>query len=141
MSSTYGGYAFKTGSTPSETADAGNMVSAKVVEIQAAGAGADLNQDVEILIPPKSILVDMILDTTVAHTSGTATLALGSAEGGAEYMPATDVKANGRVRPTLTATLAAMGETGGVVYARLALATTTTAVGTTRVTLLFIQTE
>ena len=141
MATTYGGYAFKTGSTPSETGDAGFVVLSKQLVLQAAGSGASVNQDSTLDLPPGSQILNVFADTTVAHTSTTATLAIGSTVGGAEYYAATDIKAQGRVTFAATTTIAAIQDIGTntSVKLRLALGTTTTTVGTTYVTVVYIQ--
>ena len=141
MAQTYGGYALKTGSTPSETSDAGFVVLSQQVTLQASGAGADLNIDRVITLPPGSQLLNIVPDTTTAHTSGTAALTIGSAAGGAQYAASTDVKAKGRVAITPSALVDAWQNIGAnfALYFRLALAATSTATGTTVVTVTYVQ--
>lgn len=141
MATTYGGYAFKTGSTPSETNDAGFAVLAQQVVLQANGTGASVNVDAVEFRPPGSQILNIVIDTTVAHTSTTAAVTIGSAAGGAQYVASTDVKAKGRVAITPSALVDAWQDVGTAtaLIFRLALGTTTTAVGTTAVTVTYIQ--
>lgn len=141
MAQTYGGYAFKTGSTPSETLDAGFVVLSQQITLQAAGTGAASNVDGSLVLPPGSQILNIVPDTTVAHTSGTAALTVGSAAGGAQYVASTDIKAKGRVAITPSALVDAWQDVGTnvILYFRLALASTSTAVGTTMVTITYIQ--
>lgn len=141
MAQTYGGYAFKTGSTPSETPDAGFVVLSQQITLQAAGTGAGINIDSALQLPPGSQILNIIPDTIVAHTSGTAALTVGSAVGGAQYVASTDVKAKSRVAVTPSALVDAWQDIGTnvLLYFRLALNSTSTAVGTTVVTVTYIQ--
>lgn len=141
MATTYGGYAFKTGSTPSETSDAGFAVLAQQVVLQADGTGASANVDAVEYLPPGSQILSIAVDTTAAHTSTTAALTVGSAVGGAQYVASTDVKAKGRVIITPSTLVDAWQDVGKatVLNFRLALGTTSTAVGTTFVTVTYIQ--
>lgn len=141
MAKSYGGYAFKTGSTPSETADAGFVVLSQKVKLQAAGVSAALDQDFTLKLPPGSQLLNVVADTVTAHTSATATLAVGSSAGGTQYMAATDVKAKGRVTLSTAATIDAVQDIGSnvTVYFRLALGSVATATGLTDVTVTYIQ--
>lgn len=141
MAQTYGGYALKTGSTPSETVDAGFVTLFQQIVLQANGTGASTNVDGSITLPPGSQLVSVVLDTTVAHTSTTAAVTLGSAVGGAQYLASADVKAKGRVVAAPGSVVDAWQDVGANVtlYARLALGTTTTATGTTVVNVTYVQ--
>ena len=138
---TYSQGAQTTGSTPTPSRDVGYDVFAQVINVQAAG-GATL--DLTTYLPDGAQLVDVKLDTTVLHTSATATLSGGITAGGTELWPATNILSAGRVSPTFTAAqLAQMqamphisGQTDSPVFMRLAL-TTPTSVGTTKVTLLY----
>ena len=141
MAQTYGGYAFKTGSTPSETTDAGFVTLFQQIVLQANGTGASTNVDGSITLPPGSQLVSVELDTTVAHTSTTAAVTLGSAVGGAQYLASADVKAKGRVVAAPGSVVDAWQDVSANVtlYARLALGATTTATGTTAVNVTYVQ--
>lgn len=141
---TYSQGADQRGSTPCASRDVGFGVLVKEVSISAAGAAS---LDVPAYLPEGSQLVDVMLDTTTAHTSATATIAGGTTVGGTDLFPATDIKAGARVRPTFTAAqLAAMrslphvsGQSDSPVNLRLAL-TTPTSVGVTKVLLLYAPT-
>ena len=138
---TYSQGATSRGSTPCPSRDAGYGLLAKEVSIAAAGAAS---LDVAVYLPDGAQLVDVVLDTTTAHTSATATISGGTTVGGTELFPATDIKAAGRVRPTFTAAqLAALrglphvsGQSDSPVNLRLAL-TTPTSIGVTKVLLLY----
>lgn len=141
MSQAYGGYAFKTGSTPSESVDAGFAVLFQRVILQASGVGADVNVDGTLVLPPGSQLLSLVPETTTAHASGTAALTVGSAVGGAQYVASTDVKAKGRVAVVPAALVDAWQDVGAstTLHFRLALAATSTATGTTAVGVTYIQ--
>ena len=138
---TYSQGSYTQGSTPTATRDVGYGLLVKEVSIAAAG-GASL--DVAVHLPDGAQLVDVLLDTTTAHTSATATIAGGTTVGGTDLLSATDIKAAGRVRPTFTAAqLAALrglphvsGQSDSPVNLRLALATPTST-GVTKVLLLY----
>ena len=141
MAQTYGGYALKTGSTSSETTDAGFVTLLQQIVLQANGTGASTNVDGSINLPPGSQIVSVLPDTTVAHTSTSAAITLGSAVGGAQYLASADVKAKGRVVAVPGAVVDAWQDVGANVTlnARLALGTTTTATGTTAVNITYVQ--
>lgn len=138
---TYSQGAGSRGSTPCPSRDAGYGLLVKEVSIAAAGA---TSLDVAAYLPYGAQIVDVMLDTTTAHTSATATIAGGTTVGGTELFSATDIKAAGRARPVFTAAqLTAMrsmphgsAQSDSPVNLRLALGTPTS-VGVTRVLLLY----
>lgn len=133
------------GSTPGASRDVGNVIFSKTIACQAV---AQATVDFTTYLPDGAQLVDVLLDSVTAHTSGTATIAIGtSAAGGTEICSATDVKTAARSRPTFTAaqltagqSLAHVsGQSDVLVYVRLALGATQTAVGLTNVTFVYAQ--
>ena len=127
---TYFGSSVRAGSYPSEYTDVGYAVLTQQATIQAGGGATD---DANLVLPANSEVLDILFDTTVAHTAATFTVAAGITAGGTEYASATDVKAAGRVRPTFTAAqLAAINNisTNTTVYFQSAAGTPTTT-GTT----------
>ena len=138
---TYSQGRYTQGSTPVASRDVGSGVLVKEVSIAASGAAS---LDAVVYLPDGAQLVDVLLDTTTAHTSATATVAGGTTVGGTDLFSATDIKAAGRVRPTFTAAqLTALrgmphvsGQSDSPVNLRLALGTPTS-VGVTKVLLLY----
>lgn len=137
----------KAGSLPSPNSaaagpdDSGFALFAQNINLPATGVAS---ADTTAYLPDGAQLVDVIYDTTTAHTSATATVSLGTTLGGTELTPATDVKTAARTRPTFTnAQLAAAqviphtnGQTYTPVYFRMAL-TTPTSVGVTKAVLVY----
>ena len=138
---TYSQGAQSVGSTPQAARDAGIKLCMQEITVQAGGAAT---ADFVAYLPDGAQLVDVLLDTTVLHTSASATLSGGTAVAGTELWPATNVLSAGRARPTFTAAqLAAMaamphvnGQSDSPVHMRLALGTPTS-VGTTKVRLVY----
>lgn len=133
---TYLGSSFRAGSAPSEGSDAGHAVLTKQTTIQAGGVAAD---DASVTLPAGAEIVDIILDTVVAHTATTYTMDVGVTAGGTEYVTALNIKAAGRFRPTFTAAqLTAMDDIGSntVVYFQSNAGTPSTT-GTTRAKVLY----
>ena len=125
------------GSTPTPSRDVGLATFSQTINIQAAGTA---NLDVTAYLPDGAQILDWNLDTTVLHTSATATLQAGTTVGGVDIFSATNVLAAGRAAPTLTAAQLILaqamphvsGQSDSPVYFRLVL-TTPTSVGTTKV--------
>lgn len=138
---TYSQGAQTVGSAPQAGRDVGYHLGMQEVTIQASGAAT---ADFVAYLPDGAQLVDVLLDTTVLHTSASATLSGGTAVAGTELWPATNILSAGRARPTFTAAqLAAMaamphvnGQPDSPVHMRLALGTPTS-VGTTKVRLIY----
>ena len=142
---TYMQGAIQSGSTPAVARDGGYSVFSKTVPCQAV---AQASVDFTTYLPAGAQIVDVLLDSVTAHTSGTAAILIGtSAAGGTEICSSTDVKTTPRSRPTLTAaqltagsSLArTAGQTDVALFIRLALGATQTAVGLTNVTFLYSQ--
>lgn len=104
---------------------------------------ATLVQNATFNLPTRSQIVDFRIDTLTAYNSATsATLSIGTASAGTQYVDSVDVKTNGREAPTLTAAqLAAMDDIG---TNRQVVATVTSVgqptAGQVRVTVLYVQT-
>ena len=131
---TYFGSALKAGSDPSENSDPGHVTLVQHVTMQAAG---NATENASLKIPADAEILDIVFDTTVAHTAATFAVSAGITAGGTEYASAVNVKAAGRVRPTFTgAQLAAMADVNAntTVYFQGAAGTPTT-VGTTTLSL------
>jgi hypothetical protein len=74
--------------------------------------GADAVTTVAV-IPANSQIVDIILDVTVvSNDTGTATVSIGKTGSAALFLAATSVKATGRTRISVAATLAAAWDIG-----------------------------
>jgi len=134
---TYSQGAHTSGSTPTPSRDVGLATFSQTINIQAGGLAT---ADIIAYLPDGAQILDWNLDTTVLHTSASATLSGGTTAGGTDLFSATNVLAAGRATPILTgpqvlAQLAlphVSGQTDTPVYFRLALGTPTS-VGTTKV--------
>lgn len=142
MSGTYMQGPQISGNYAAQGRDAGYTVFESTSTIQAASAAT---QDSVVYLPEGARIINVYLDSTTAHTSGTATISAGSTVGGTEYFSATDVKTNARATPTFTAAQLALmtslahvtGQNDVAINLRLALGATTTSVGTTNVTFVY----
>ncbi|HPV27403.1 MAG TPA: hypothetical protein PKV77_09560 [Bacteroidales bacterium] len=138
---TYAQGAQQSGSTPVASRDAGFATFVKVIPVQAAGAAT---LDITTHLPDGAQVVDVLFDTVTAHTSASATIAIGFTAGGTDLTAATDVKTTPRTRPTFTSAqltaCAALardtGQTDKAINLRLALGTATSA-GLTNVSILY----
>lgn len=93
-------------------------------------------------LPPHSVLLDILVDTTTAWNSATSdTLSVGTAAAGTQYAGSVDVKtAAGRIRPTFTGPqLAAMLDASGAIVATVT-PVGSAAAGQTTVTYVYAQT-
>ena len=133
MSTSNFGSAIKTGTGLGNGPDSGFVVlsqAAVVNFVLEAAAGSD-NVDVYLDLPPGSQIHQINVDITVAWNSVTsASLTVGNAAGGAQYVTAADAKTGGRVAQTPTiAQLLAMSDitTNTRVYIRVAQAGNTSA--------------
>lgn len=145
--SSYAQGAQKCGSLPSPNSaaagpdDSGFGLFLQNINIPAGGLAS---ADFTAYLPDGAQLVDVIFDTTTAHTSASAAVSVGTTLGGTEIAPSTDVKTAARTRPTFTnAQLAQMqsiphtnGQSYTQVYFRLALGTPTS-VGVTKAILVY----
>lgn len=142
MPSTYFQGAVGQGSDICDTPEASFFTSIKRATIQAASA---TNVDATITLPRNSQILQIFVDTTVAWTAtGAVTLTAGTSAGGTQYITSIDLKTVTRGNPTLTAAqLLAMNNIGTntSLVLRANSASGANNVGTTRVTVLFVQTE
>ena len=102
------------------------------------------NEDVLIgNLPKGSQIVDIFVDQVVAAATGTTTISVGSASGGAQLMAAVATTAGGRFRGTATAATQLAWQTSTTadttVYVRSATGTATLTAGRAIVTVLYVQ--
>lgn len=130
------GSAIKSGEGLGTGTDAGFVVLAKSVQIQANGQTA---QAFTMEFPPTGVrLLNIFNSTSVAHTAATITVAVGNAAGGAQLVSATDIKALGRDVLNTDANMAAfVGFTGGTLHLTVAAGTPTTT-GTSEVVVMYM---
>jgi len=146
---TYYSDALKSGTSASEpigataiaASDMGFQALAKKITLQAATA---TNVDGTIILPRNSQILDILVDSSVAWTAtGAVNFTAGITAGGTEYITAIDLKTVVRGAPTLTAAqVGAMADIGTntSVVVRANSASGANAVGTTIVTVRYIQT-
>lgn len=95
-------------------------------------------------LPPNSQIVDIIPDVTTAFDSATsATLTVGTAAGGSQYVSGVNAKTGGRAAPTISAAQAAAMAgigTNTTVVATVTPSGATTA-GAVRVTIRYVQVQ
>lgn len=115
----------------SQSYDSGNLTSA---------VG---NYDVLLgTLPAGSQIVDIVVDQVVAAGTGTTTISVGTASGGAQLMAAVATTAGGRFRGTATAATQLawqIGTTDQAVYVRNVVGTGTLTAGRFIVTVLYVQ--
>lgn len=103
----------------------------------------NVDHDTGIILPKGSQIVDIVVDCTTAFTTGSATVSVGTASGGAQLMAGVAVTAGGRFRGTATAATQAawtVSTTADVpIYIRTAVGTDTLGSGAHRVTIFYIQ--
>lgn len=102
------------------------------------------NYDVAaFIIPAGSQIIDIIVDQVVAATTGTTTISVGTASGGAQLMAAVATTAGGRFRGTATAATQLAWQTSTtadtVVYIRDVVGTGTLGAGRFILTLEYVQ--
>lgn len=94
-------------------------------------------------LPAGSQIVDIAVDQVVAAATGTSTVSVGTASGGAQLMAAVDTSAGGRFRGTATAATQLAWQTSTTadttVYVRLAVGTATLTAGRFIVTVQYVQ--
>ena len=94
-------------------------------------------------LPAGSQIVDIAVDQVVAAATGTSTVSVGTASGGAQLMAAVDTSAGGRFRGTATAATQLAWQTSTTadttVYVRLAVGTDTLTAGRFIVTVQYVQ--
>ena len=95
------------------------------------------------IIPAGSQIIDIVVDQVVAATTGTTTISVGNASGGAQLMAAVATTAGGRFRGTATAATQLAWQTSTTedttVYVRNAVASGTLSAGRFIVTVLYAQ--
>lgn len=96
-------------------------------------------------LPPRSRIVDILVDTTTAwNSASSASLTVGTAALGTQYVSGIDVKTNTSPRAAIAFTaaqLAAMGDIGtNTSVVATVDVTGATSAGTSRVTVLYVQT-
>lgn len=130
------GSAIKSGTGLGVGEDAGFVVLAKSVAIQASGAAS---QAFTMEFPPAGVkLLNIFNSTSVAHTAATITVAVGTAAAGDQLVTATDIKALGRDVLNTDAKMAAFaGFTGGTLHLTVAAGTPTTT-GTSEVVVMYM---
>jgi len=102
------------------------------------------NYDVAaFIIPAGSQIIDIIVDQVVAATTGTTTISVGNASGGAQLMAAVATTAGGRFRGTATAATQLAWQTSTTadttVYIRDVVGTGTLGAGRFILTLEYVQ--
>jgi len=138
---TYAQGAQQAGSTSVASRDSGFATYVKVVLVQATGQAT---LDIPSYLPDGAQVLDVLFDTLTAHTSASATIAIGFTAGGTDLTSATDVKTTVRTRPTFTAAQLTAGSSlahdsgqpDKAINLRLALGTPTSA-GLTNVNILY----
>ncbi len=120
------------------TSNIGSAICAQSVVVQAATAA---NVDTFIDVPSGSQIVSINADSTVAWTATTASMTIGSAAGGTQYVTGFDVKTitRGPTAAYTAAQLAALANVGSNTRIHIRVASTgANATGTTRVTVLYV---
>ena len=102
------------------------------------------NYDVTaFIIPQGSQIVDIVVDQVVAAATGTTTISVGTASGGAQLMAAVATTAGGRFRGTATAATQLAWQTSTTadttVYIRDVVGTATLTAGRFIVTVMYVQ--
>lgn len=93
-------------------------------------------------VPANSQIVDIVVDQVVAAGTGTTTISVGTASGGAQLMAAVATTAGGRFRGTATAATQLawqIGSTDQAIYVRDVVGTGTLTAGRFIVTILYVQ--
>lgn len=115
----------------SQTYDTGNM-------LNVVG-----NVDTQIgTLPAGAIITDIVIDQVVASATGTTTVSVGNASGGAQLAAAVVTTAGGRFRGTATAATQLAWQTAATdtpIWVRNATGTATLTAGRFVVTVLYIQ--
>lgn len=93
-------------------------------------------------LPAGAQIVDIVVDQVVASATGTTTVSVGTASGGAQLMAGVDSSAGGRFRGTATAATQLawqIGSTDQAVYVRAAVGTGTLTAGRFILTVNYVQ--
>ncbi len=95
------------------------------------------------IIPAGSQIIDIVVDQTVAATTGTTTVSVGNASGGAQLMAAVATTAGGRFRGTATAATQLAWQTpttaDTTIFVRNVVGTATLGAGRFIVTVVYVQ--
>lgn len=101
------------------------------------------NFDVQMgTLPGNAQIVDIVVDQVVAAATGTTTVSVGTASGGAQLAAAVDSSAGGRFRGTATAATQLawqLGASDQAIWVRNAVGTGTLTAGRFIVTVLYVQ--
>lgn len=95
------------------------------------------------VLPAGAQIIDIVVDQVVAAATGTTTVSVGTASGGAQLMAAVDTSAGGRFRGTATAATQLAWQTSTsadtTVYVRYAVGTGTLTAGRFVITVEYVQ--
>lgn len=138
--STYYQGAIKSGDAASELPSGVGVGTAVFSQTALIGFDADLVQEATFVLPKGAQVVDFKIDVLTAYNSATsATLSIGSASAGTQYVGSVDAKTAGRAAPTLSA--AQLAATDDITTNTTAYATITSvgqpSAGSVRVTVLY----
>lgn len=132
------------GTAAAGTANIGNVVLSQTYDTGDLTGAVIGNVDTRIgTLPAGSIIYDIVIDQVVASATGTTTVSIGNASGGAQLGAAVATTAGGRFRGTATATTQLAWQTSTTadtpVWMRNATGTGTLTAGRYIVTVLYIQ--
>jgi hypothetical protein len=116
----------------SQSFDSGDLTDAEVGNLDA----------VALIVPAGCQIVDIVVDQVVAAGTGTTTVSVGTASGGAELMAGIATTAGGRFRGTATAATQLawqIGTSDQTVYVRTAVGTDTLTAGRFILTVNYVQ--
>jgi hypothetical protein len=120
--------------------DTGYVVQSKSVTLAQNGAN---NVNATVVLPANSQIVNIVADITTAYNSATsATLTVGTAAAGTQYVTSIDAKTGGRASYTFSATqVSAMANIGTNTSVVATVAPSgATSLGAARVTVSYVQT-
>lgn len=121
----------------------GNQGSVELVQTMTITRDATLVQTASVILPKNAQILDFIIDEDVAYDSATsATLTIGTAAAGTQYVTSVNAKTGGRVAATHTAAqtlvMKDIGTTNLTVYGTVTSVGQPT-VGTVRVSVRYVQ--
>ena len=124
-------------------ANVGNVVLSQTYDTGDLTGATVGNVDTRIgTLPANAIIVDITIDQVVASVTGTTTVSVGNASGGAQLSAAVATTAGGRFRGTATAATQLawqIGTTDTAIWVRNATGTATLTAGRFVVTVFYIQ--
>jgi hypothetical protein len=124
-------------------ANAGKVVLSQVYDSGDLTGDAIGNYDAQLgTLPAGAQIVDIVIDQVVAGATGTTTVSVGTASGGAQLSAAVATTAGGRFRGTATAATQLawlIGTTDQAIWVRNAVGAGTMTAGRFIVTVLYIQ--